>query len=80
MLRPTLSSSSPALTGSGERLQRALGELDDAALDVGRAADEDGERVAVEARDDVVAAAGAHEPRGDAAQQLVADRDARACR
>ena len=38
----------------GERLHRALGELDDAALDVGRAADEDGERVAVEPCDDVV--------------------------
>ena len=41
----------------GERLHRALGEVDDAAFDVGRAADEDGERVAVESCDDVVAAA-----------------------
>ena len=50
------------------------------ALDVGRAADEDGELVAAEARDDVVAADGAQQPGGDAAQQLVADRRARACR
>ena len=74
MLRLTLSSSSPAVTGRTKRLQRALGEVDGAALDVGRAADEDGEVVAAEARDDVRVLDAAHEPGGDAAQQLVADR------
>ena len=38
-----------------------------------RTADEDGERVSVESCDDLVGAAGAREPRGDSAQQLVAD-------
>ncbi len=54
-------------------MHRALGELHHAALDVGWTADEDGERVAVEPCDDIVGTTGAREPRGDAAEQLVAD-------
>ena len=57
----------------GEGPQRALGELDRAPLGRRRAADEDGELVAADPRDDILAAHGAQQPGGDAAQQLVAD-------
>ena len=68
------------MTGSRNDCSVRSASSDGAVLDVGRAPDEDGELVAAEARDDVAVADGAHQPRGDAAQQLVADRGARACR
>ena len=57
-----------ATRGELERPQRALGEIDGAALGLRRAPDEDGELVAAEACDDVLVADGAHQPGGDAAQ------------
>ena len=56
MLRPTLSSSSPAATGRANACSVRSASSTAPALDVGRAPDEDGELVAAEARHDVLAA------------------------
>ena len=68
--RRTLSGSSPAIDGRANACSvRSASSTALRSTPDGRA-DEDGELVAAQPRDDVLAAHAAHEPRGDAAQQL----------
>ncbi len=71
--RLTLRIRSPALTGRENACSvRSASSAANDSTPLGPA-DQDGELVAAQAGDDVVAAHGAHEPRGHALEQLVAD-------